>query len=271
MKNRNNKYRILFITQMVLCFAIMPAQSQELKKRALRINIGFNHYQNRDDLGSPLKYQGNESIFSILYHNTNTHRKHHYQIAFAKGSPKPQSTSKSMTHTFGNLQYGYHRLITSQNNIAVWTGGIWNNAFSFRNYHYTRNNGEVTYEIHASFNISTLAELRLNTKNKVTLGSYLPLLTYISRSPYALRDETFLDDVIQGNSILFSLLKNGKLTSLHQFLKFDFYLFYQYAITPPLTIGMQYQWSYDRYPKPQTTSTLSNQLTLAFTYKFKNE
>lgn len=145
---------------------------------------------------------------------------------------------------------------------------MWNTAFSLRNYNYTKNHAETTYELISALHVSIFETVNLTPNNQIILGTHMPFLAYISRSHYALYDETFLDDIIEGKSLALAVLKDGKLTSLHEYFKLTIYLQYYYTLSPSWRTGLHYQWAYDRYTQPQTISTLTNAFTLSFMRTF---
>ena len=240
-------FTIFIINLLILHSAIVCAQ----EKRQIGVDIGLGNYTNRDDLASPLLYQGRQKTFDLSYTYKETNTWHWVRVGFLTGEIQTASFSSSADHYYGHIQYGYARLISKHSaaNVIFWLGGSWDNMGSARSYLFIQQTETVTQKISgmptgiliSTLNINLLSELLFLKKQRFILSVSVPVLGFLLRNGYAI---TLLDIT-------------NKLTSLNSYQRLRFSSSYEHILSAHLKLRLTYWFFYQRYAQPQTRKTIS--------------
>ncbi len=259
-----------WISKLLFLCVLLPAEiGAASPKHALGLQLGGAYVQNRDALGSPFRYGGGVKAFGLMYRYRGV-SEHAARIAIAFGglTPRSKTFEKSADYYSGNVQYGYFRPWSRFHRVK-W-GGIWNAVFAMRVYHYSPNaNAEsLVYHFFSSLNAAVLFERAFFSRDRFYVKTYVPLLVYITRSPYALIDERFGRALFDEESLVLASLKGGELTSLHRFVSANFELGYERPLGRRLALDVRCHGMYYRYAYPVKTATLSLHVSVDLTFAF---
>ncbi len=258
-----------WISKLLLLCLLLPAEiGAASPKHALGLQLGGAYVQNRDALGSPFRYGGGVNAFGLMYRYRGvSEHMARIDIAFGSLTPRSKTFEKSADYYFGTVQYGYFR---PWSRFRVKWGGIWNAVFAARAYQYrpNANDGSVVYHFFSSLNAAVLYERAFFDRDRFYVKAHVPLLVYITRSPYALIDERFGRALIEEESLVLAMLKGGEVTSLHRFVNANFVLGYERPLGRRLALDVRYRGTYYRYAHPVKTATLAQRVALGLTFAF---
>ena len=257
-----------WISKLLFLCVLLPAEiGAASPKHALGLQLGGAYVQNRDALGSPFRYGGGVKAFGLMYRYRGV-SEHAARIAIAFGglTPRSETFEKSADYYSGNVQYGYFRPWSRFHRVK-W-GGIWNAVFAMRVYHYSPNAESLVYHFFSSLNAAVLFERAFFSRDRFYVKTYVPLLVYITRSPYALIDERFGRALFDEESLVLASLKGGEVTSLHRFVNANFVLGYERPFGRRLALDVRCHGMYYRYAYPLKTATLSLHVSVDLTFAF---
>ena len=260
---------ILKIPLLYVLFLWENPDAATLHKHALGLRLGWSYLQNRDALGSPFRYSGGIKAFGLMYryHGSSEHMA---RINVAFGSLKPQSKTfeKSANYFSGDVQYSYFRPWSRFQNIK-W-GGVWNTVGAARLYDYSPNSDNVSpvYHFFSSLDAAVLYEREFYKRDRFYVVTYLPLLVYVTRSPYVLLDNRIFRAIVNEDSLVLTMITGGRITSLHRFVNANFLLGYERLFGRRLALNILYHGIYHRYVYPVKTTTLDQRVSVDFTVAF---
>ena len=226
-----------------------------IKKHRIGVNVGLGNYTNRDDLASPLLYKGHKKIVDLSYTYKGTKNWHWVQVCIMAGELRTSSHRSSADHYYGQLQYGYARIFSSETNakMTFWFGGIWDNMISGRYYSFTPSNysGTPTGTAISTLNIVLLCDLLLERKQNVVFSLSVPIVGYLLRNGYAVK-----------------IYMGGVMTSLNNYQRFRFSSRYERTLSEHFKLRLSYWFFYDRYSQPRKTISVFHGLTGSISFQF---
>lgn len=251
-------FTIFIINLLILYSAVVCAA----EKRQIGVDIGLANYTNRDDLASPLMYQGHQKTFDLSYTYKETNTWHWVRVGFLTGEMQTASFSSSADHYYGHIQYGYARLISKHSvaNMTFWLGGSWDNTGSARSYLFIQQtetgtkkiSGMPTGTLVSTLNIDLLSELLFFQRQRVILSISAPVLGFLLRNGYAI---TLLDITNQ-------------LTSLNSYQRLRFSSSYEHTFSAHFKLRLTYWFFYQRYSLPRKTISVFHGLSGGISFQF---
>jgi len=225
------------------------------KKHRISVDIGLANYTNRDDMASPLLYKGNQNKMGVFYNFKGTKNWHWVQVHLMTGEIQTSSLRSSADHYYGQLQYGYARLLSGSSSAkrTFWLGGSWDNLVSARGYSYFRGEfGTATGTLITTLNINLLCELLSSKKQRVVFSFSLPVLGYLLRNGYvpSSRDIT------------------NRLVSLNNYQRFRFSSLYERTLSAYFKLRLTYWFIYQRYSQPLKTISVLHGLNGGISFQF---
>jgi hypothetical protein len=114
------------------------------------------------------------------------------------------------------------------------------------------------------FNISLKAANRLEAELR------LPVAAWISRSPYLVNDDEFIENTASHNSIktFFSFIEDGELAWWNKWQKAGLLVQYHRRFTNRISAGAGYRFSVLHHAEPRNLLSFENYLTLNVNYHF---
>ncbi len=238
---------------------------QSQKQRSLAIEYGYQHFARQDQLFSPLIYNGNAPLNLGLNYTVNGKASH--QQAYLSFGLYNMSSHESydFTENFDELEertlnpssfqvirlgYGYARKF-GQNDR--WHAGA-------------RLDGQIEalfYEMGFAsiFGYTTAFSLAptfggdfaLSKKTRLSAQVAAPLVGWVSRSPYALNDDDYIDRQSSHNNLttILNLIGDGELRSLDSYRQLDLDIRARQSLSDKmaLTLGWRARWYEITEPK----------------------
>lgn len=241
----------IFTILLVLHPTVLDAE----KKHRFGVDMGLANYTNRDDLASPLLYKGHQKVFDLSYAYKGNKNWHWIRIGIMAGELRTSSHRSSADHYYGQLQYGYARLLSgdSRANMILWLGGSWDNMVSARYYSFTPSNysGTPTGTAVSTLNIVLLHELLSLKKQSIIFSLSVPVVGYLLRNGYAVK-----------------IYMGGVMTSLSNYQRFRFSSRYESTLSGHFKLRLSYWFIYNRYSQPRKTISVFHGLTGGISFQF---
>ena len=114
------------------------------------------------------------------------------------------------------------------------------------------------------------AEFAINEKNTVAVTAWIPLLSWVARSPYALNDDEYMKNNADHNGLktFFRYVGDGNIQFINHFQKLNLDAEYQYRISEHWLAGAGYQFEFLRNSEPKTLIAYQHYFNLNITYQF---
>ncbi len=220
------------------------------------IDVGLTNYINRDDLASPLLYEGNQKKIGVFYNYKGMKNQHWVQVHIMTGELKTSARKSLADHYYGQLQYGYTHLLSggSSANRTFWLGGNWDIMVSARDYSFFSSNysGAPTGTAVSTLNIALLCELLPFEKQRVVFFLSIPVLGYLLRNSYAVN----------------SLDITNRLISLNGYQRLRFSSLYEHTLSAYFKLRLAYWFLYQRYSQPRKTISVFHGLSGGISFQF---
>lgn len=248
----------VFTIFIITLFILHPTVVCAKKKHQISVDVGLVNYTNRDDLASPLLYKGRQKTFGISYAYKGNKNWHWGRIGIMTGEIQTSSFTSSADHSYGQLQYGYARLLSGRANakMTFWLGGSWDNMVSARDYSFTSSNyssGTVPTGIAGStLNINLLCDLLPFEKQRIVFFLSVPVVGYLLRNGYALHTPDI----------------TNRLTSVKDYQRFRFSVFFEHPFSAYFKLRFTYWFIYHRYSQPRKTISVFHGLSGGISFQF---
>lgn len=123
-----------------------------------------------------------------------------------------------------------------------------------------------------SFSLSpwVVYERALSDRLHLTLQTWVPLVSWVARSPYALNDDQYMRDNAshQGAATFFNYVAGGGVQSLAHWQKLTLAAEVTYSLSSRIGVLVAYQAEALRYTKPRTLRTYQHQFNTGFGFNF---
>ena len=189
----------------------------------------------------------------FFYNFKGTKNWHWVQVHIMTGEIQTSSLRSSADHYYGQLQYGYARLLSGSSSAkrTFWLGGSWDNIASVRRYSFFPSLLRQSKGIAAStLNIYFLCELSSLKKQRVIFLFSAPVLSYLERNGY-----------VAGSTI-------HQLTSVNSYQRFQFSSLYERPLSTYFKLRLTYWFLYQRYSQPLKTISVFHGLSGGISFQF---
>ncbi|WP_128543312.1 hypothetical protein [Larkinella soli] len=243
------------------CAGAQPGSLTETPGTRLSLRGGLQHLNRSDRLLSPRVYLGSSPTnVQLALDRTRTRTRTHLSIGFAqfdiRSQPdysylndrgEPLGTFPTSTSLL-NIRYGYARRLGSR-----WAAGLMSdNQLMITDQAY----GRGTYFNYLNhFSLSPWLSFRqpLTPRLSVSAQTWFPVVSWVSRSPYAVQDDQYMRDNMNHQALptLLNYLKRGEIQSVDRFQKVNAEVRLTLALTRSLDISAAYQIEYLRNTTPR--------------------
>ena len=232
-----------------------------------QIEIGLGSLSNfaKDNLAAPTRYSGRGNPLSIAYSARSQKALHDAWIGFSRTGFAGKSLDRDDNASFGQAdylllqwQYAYSRNLIQIENIELRVGPIWHTTGHVREYFYTPDNSEISWEVFSSIGLQLQAEYNMPS-GTLEAKFWAPIVSYVNRPPYAVEG----DDVFYALFKRSEFIKLGRLASWGQFLAFSSSVSYEYPFTSAIGARVGYRVLFYRYREPLTTAAALREFRLA--------
>ena len=254
----------------------VKAQTDSTKRnQSIYLGTGYRQFYSRDQLMSPLIYEGAGMPLTMGYHSEGIKNTHRVDILFQS----KQLTSAATIEYFGSLianymdiingelTYSYLHKINSSKSRDFRMGGSFKNFIVFKDVKYVGHNA-LTVDMFSSLNIDILYSIAVFKKQLSFELSY-PVLSYVigraisNGSPPVNLLESDIDSFETG-----AVLASGDFMSVKGFVDFNFVVSYNLVSSDHINMDFQYRFQYYQYDKLPPVKTGIHAYVLSFSYQF---
>jgi hypothetical protein len=251
------------ITILIILFSSSNLYSQDTNSEPAtihRINIrsGIYTYYTRDEVYSPLIYDGLSVPINLEYFNTNDLRNYtiYFQYNSAKLSSsitqKGEASDDYLAHYFefinAKLGFSYLRQIQNYGDWKLSIGGSVRNFFLYKNQHIDANTSQFGLDIFADLKIDASIQRQINDNNLLKIDISYPLVSYVVGRMYAPAEPP--EKLLQFDVLTIgNILKSGDFMTVNNFVDFEFNARYYLSISSVFDLNFNYGFQYYQYPK----------------------
>lgn len=254
----------------VIVFRSAWGQSDKQKKFLIGVGSGYAYTQNRDDLTSPLRYQGGAVPLQGFLAYRGSHNRHQLSVSYSSYVLESQQRRNAnfQEDLRMKLQYAYlgHLSAVWNDRVQIFVGGTWDNIFSMRAHQYRYpvglNAKEYSGEFLTSIGLKVVGIHPLGDKRELALDVTGLIFGYIIRPGYG--NSPTVPDAINVEEFFLKGLRPAGLNKL-QFLQVGFE--YRNSRSSAIDFLARYQFIYFRYPYPQPVRIGINSIELMFGLK----
>lgn len=257
MKGTSMKRALLSMTFIFMLSHALPALPDKPNENSIGLQMGTLSSMVKDELASPLTYQGAGAFVQLSYRFGGRKNRHTICLSYSSQDLKPKTELSYGRHSLDSLQagasYSYHRYVVSlfRDKLKVYLGGVWDNHFSMRKLYYIGNASETFGEVISSLDVSPLLEWPISPKCRLAYQLSFPLAAFVLRPPYA------------GKGVVTS---NITAIGCNFWLKNRLEL--EHALSRRFWIRLAYSYAYYHYPKPQSVSSGADSYAAALVFVF---
>jgi|GEM_PF-1209270 len=249
--------RVLYVLLIVLIsFQALLAQPDRPKKNTISLHTGALSSSVKDELASPLTYEGSGTPVQLSYRFMGNKNRHSVYLSYSKSKLFPSAELSYGQHSLDNFQaglaYGYHRYFASMSGkkVKIYLGGVWDNHVSVRELYYVWDMSEIYGELVSSLDVSPLLEFHLSKKSRLTYQLALPIVALVVRPPYA------------GKGLV-----APKVTTMNRFVRLKNSLELEHALSRYFNIRFMYKYVYYQYPEPKSVQSGMDHFIIELVFK----
>lgn len=262
------KSQLLSIGLMILTALAVKGQNQpsgSVLVSKISVELGGMHYQVRDEILAPLRYQGVGPAAGLTYSLEGSAGLHQAQFRFSYGfltNRYDHNCEPSEIY----LAYRYlHRVARNGNNSRLHVGGFFNwsgNMYDYPTWDNSHRYWLNLYEIGAAIQWTQ----PVADKHIFTAGLQIPFLAFSSRPP-----EFWLKDQEDPGDLLGSMHQDMEVTSLPGHMVLMSQIEYLFKASPKISIGGSYLFNYRYHDQPECITVIAQTVLLRIQYKFGNK
>jgi hypothetical protein len=256
----------------------LAANPAKPKKNYLRLQWGLHAFSRQDQLLSPLIYSDvSAANLGITYERTGEKAKNTAVLLFDRYTPTAHA-EYTYTHdgrqeqifptftTVVSLRYGHAR---RPGNGSWFTGLMSDNQVKAGEQGY---GAAATFHYLGAFSLSPWLsyDRPLTDRLHLSLQTWVPLVAWVTRSPYALNDDQYMRDNAnhKGVPTFFNYVAGGRLQTLNHWRKINFTADATYSLSPRIGVVVSYQAEALRLTQPRTLTSYQQYFNTGFQFSF---
>lgn len=174
-------------------------------------------------------------------------------------------------HSFNFIDLDYHigKKLQETEKSALTVGGLFSANIQATSYVYGLFSN-LGYYSALDLGIFASEKYKLTEKSYLTATIQLPLMAWLSRSPYLVNDDEFIENISShsGFKSFTSFIGDGELATWNKLQTFDLNVKYTYNLTDKWDVGMGYAFEFIHSSQPRNLLSFRNTLNLFATIKF---
>lgn len=269
----------LSFTVFAILVMILQAQGQDLKNN-FSLSIGAGQFSRQDLVFSPFVHTDFTPINIGLEYTRNAKSYQNLKLRFASFNPMLTSpyeyildgekkVASQHFFTLIDLDYSFGKKISQTEKSNTIIGALFTTDVQMLNYTYGRI-GSFGY--YSTFGLGGFIskDYQINEKSQISGRLALPLLNWLSRSPYLVNDDEFIENISShsGAKTFFAFIGDGKLATFNKLQTFDLEAEYTYQLHKKWDIGAGYLFEFIHSKEPRSLLSFRNSLFVSTTFKF---
>ena len=264
----------------ILVLSINSFAQQQSARNTLSLNIGTSYLTRQDLIFSPIihtditilnlgiDYTRNAKLFqkvSLRYGNFNPMVSSPYEFT-ENGEPQ---TANPHSLTFIDIDYLLGNSVNEYENTTIIVGGLFMMDVHSQNYEYGRTSSFGYYST-IGLGVFGSYKYNINSKSNLTTTLQLPIVAWLSRSPYLVNDDEFIENTTSHSGIktFFSFIDDGEFATWNKLQTFDADLKYTYSLNGKWSIGAAYLFEFIHSSEPRNLLSYRQSLNLSTNFNF---
>lgn len=272
------KYKLV-LSVITLIATLQQAKGQDLKNK-LSLYLGPGHIARQDLVFSPFIHQDFTLLNLGLEYTRNADVYQNLRLGFASFNPMLTSpydytingkTEVASEHYFTliDLDYSLGKEISKTEKSSTKVGAIFAADVQVLNYAYGRI-GSFGYYSSLGLGGFILKEYSLSEKSSISGRFALPLFNWLSRSPYLVNDDEFIENISSHSTLksFFAFIGDGEFATLNKLQTFNLEAKYTYQLNRRWDIGLGYFFEFIHVKNPRTLLSYRNSLIASTNFRF---
>lgn len=273
------KSPLIFCLLLLLPVFLLKSQNIE-PKNSLSLRWGLGNLKRQDLIFSPFIHSDNSLLNVGLSYQRNAKFLQNVSLNFGSYAPSliepyqyqfydETATTPPHSFTLVDIDYSLGQKIKETKNYRIFAGGAFDADIQAVNYAYGRLSF-FGYNATLALGAFGGVEYQLNNKSKLGAALKLPLVSWLSRSPYLVNDDQFIENISSHSAIktFASFIADGKLSSWSQIQQVDFNLDYHYRHSSRWGYGAHYHFGFLHIAQPRNLISFANTLHVSVAYNF---
>ncbi|GAA0879485.1 hypothetical protein GCM10009119_24530 [Algoriphagus jejuensis] len=174
-------------------------------------------------------------------------------------------------HSFNlvDLDYSLGKKVLVTEKSALTIGGMFSTNIQAMNYVYGRFSN---FGYFATLGLGAFVQdkFTINEKSHLTATLQLPFVSWLSRSPYLVNDDEFIENIFShsGFKTFMAYLGDGQLATWNKLQTFDLEAKYSYTLSERWDLSAAYAFEFIHASQPRNLLSFRNALNLSATLKF---
>ncbi len=252
---------------------------QEMKNN-LSLRLGAGHIARQDLVFSPFIHKDFTPLNVGLEYTRNAHFHQRIQLRFASFDPMLTNSFKytengetevASPHFFSlvDLDYAFGKEIPITEKSSLTVGTLLVTDVQVLNYAYGRI-GSFGYYANFGLGVFLAKEYDLSEKSGVSVRLALPIIHWLSRSPYLVNDDQFIENISShaNTKTFLAFVEDGKFATLNTLQTFDLEAQYTHRLNKRWDIGVGYFFEFIHSKEPRSLISYRNSIFASANLKF---
>jgi hypothetical protein len=272
----NRKISIAIIATTLLIF---QTYGQGLKNN-ISLNYGVSHIARQDLVFTPFIHTDLSPISIGLEYTRTADYYQDIKLRFSVFDPMlispydyfiegERNVAGQHVFTIINLDYAIGKIISQTGKSKIAIGALLATDVQSLNYAYGRI-GSFGY--YSTFGLGGFLskDYQINERSYLVARFSLPLLYWLSRSPYLVNDDEFIENISSHSGVksFFAFIGDGKLTTINKLQTFDLEAKYFYDLNDKWQLGIGYLFEFIHSTEPRGLLSYQNSLFLSTIFNF---
>jgi hypothetical protein len=262
--------KILITLLLVTVFLQGRTYAQVEKTNAISLSYGIGKLKRQDVNFSPFIFYPTSSLnVSFAYEHTGkVFQRVYTRFGNYSDSSEPfnylsdiEGQVGTLPHTFSilDLNYTLGFKAISNDKLTLLVGGQLRNQLNVGDYNYGES-GIGYYNFAFGLDLWSGLDYRLAKKHHIGAELSLPVVSWVTRSPYLGQDDQYFENVAKNKTFdsIGNYIADGELQSWGSFQRFDFQVKYRYAISDKWSLKASYNLSMNFSNIPQSYTSIEN-------------
>jgi hypothetical protein len=271
----------LKFTYPVIAFLVIiyQVQGQDFKNN-FSLSMGAGYIARQDLIFSPFIHNDFSPLNIGLEYKRRANFQQNLKIRFASFNPMLISPYEytidgeikiASQHSFTliDLDYSIGKIINRTEKIFTTVGPLFTTDMQILNYVYGRI-GSFGYYSTLGLGGFITNEYQINEKSRLHARFSLPIFSWLSRSPYLVNDDEFIENISSHSDLntFFAFIGDGQLTTFYNLQTFDLEANYTYKLHSRWEIGAGYHFEFIHSKEPRSLRSFRNSLLVSTNFKF---
>ncbi|MEJ7645713.1 MAG: hypothetical protein WKF87_14055 [Chryseolinea sp.] len=254
--------RIAFILAFTASPSIYAQVNNVTKKHYIGLSAGYNFSALNDHNFAPLLYYERGKNYLLYYVGVSDKSILSADVNFSNGKLKTKASRFFESKYFkGEIDLSYLRsAFTSANSSMVHYFGA--GIHSYNHYIDYDDQESFSFIMAHSIDFKYTASYKLSTRNNLQLQISLPFVVLLVRPPYNGYDE----ELKENRSNPFSLITNGRVTSINNYFAISNQLIYSYSLSQRFDINCKYKFGLVYAPIEERLVHIHNEIFIGASF-----